>query len=758
MFEMNKKDAMKFRELPLKVLVGTTVTYDFTLMNRYVVFHYMSGVYAHYQVYDKQTGIQRRILNSKILYCEKNHALLVPFVIYALRNEQGHPWNMKIKAEVEEKDHVNLLFRGVMPQLGFSVREEQIQMAQTMLEGLTKKKITLYEAGVGTGKTMSYLVAAVLVTKMDTIYQYTQNPITIATSSIDLQRELVEKEIPKLSNALMRVGIIDRPLRVNIRKGKEHYFCLDRYFHMMRQFRRQPQKYQKLIDLFDGLNLAFTGFDLDEVNIPNYLKQRICVSGSCRNCPQRVMCKYDGYMRSSKIRGAYDIQVTNHNMLLMNQKLKATGGNELLQDSNYFIIDEAHKLMDAANSTYGVELCRGDMLILTEILKDYVAKSKKEYCRFTDLLERLEALNKKLFKSILAEVTSKEDRVSMKLTPAVIQIIDDLIVAINQINKYSLKEYQLVRCQNMIAILRMLKSKKNLCWIEFDGGTESATLSCIPADISDLISRDLWQTPNTHWVLTSGTMCDDSGFSYFESEMGMNKKISEHAIIEGRSGSPFDYGKNARLYIPDDLPLPTGNYDTYVKAMADRIVELVRATNGRTAVLFTSYRTLNDVFNQVEHRLDEYPLIKMSRSNKMAISQFKQSGNGVLFASGSMWEGIDCPGEILSSVIIVRLPFPARSQMMEFKKEQYSNVINFVDSYATPQMLIKLKQGAGRLIRTETDTGVVSILDARASRNGVYHDRVRKAFKQYPLIHTVQEVEDFMTGKASFMEGGKMVA
>jgi ATP-dependent DNA helicase DinG len=164
------------------------------------------------------------------------------------------------------------------------------------------------------------------------------------------------------------------------------------------------------------------------------------------------------------------------------------------------------------------------------------------------------------------------------------------------------------------------------------------------------------------------------------------------------------------------------------------------------------------VFNQVENRLNEYPLIKMSRSNKMAISQFKQSGNGVLFASGSMWEGIDCPGEILSSVIIVRLPFPARSQMMEFKKEQYSNVINFVDSYATPQMLIKLKQGAGRLIRTETDTGVVSILDARASRNGVYHDRVRKAFKQYPLIHTVQEVKDFMSGKDGFMEGGKMVA
>ena len=760
MFEINKKDTLKFRELPLRVVVGMTYYYDFTLMDRYVVFHSMSGVYARYQMFDKVSRIQHRILDSKIRFCDKNYSLLVPYMIYAVRNELGHPWGMRFKGEISKEDHVDILFRGVMPQLGFTVREDQIKMAKTMLDGLIKKKITLYEAGVGTGKTMSYLAAAYLATRMDTTYQYTQNPITIATSSIDLQRELVEKEIPKLSRALMQVGIIDKPLRVVIRKGKDHYFCLRRYFSMMRELRRNTEKNQILIDMFDELDLAFHGFDLDEVNIPNYLKQKICVSGSCRNCPQRIMCGYDEYMQYCKTRGACDIQVTNHNMLLMAQKLKSNGGNDLLQESNYIIIDEAHRLMEAANSTYGVELCRNDVYALTEVLKDYVAKSKQEYCRFTDLLERLEALNKRLFKSILADVSTTEDRVSMKLSAAVVQMLDEMILAINQINKYSLKEYQMVRCQNMVAVLRMLKSKKNLCWIELDGGTESAILSCVPANISELISKDLWQTPNTHWVLTSGTICDDSGFGYFKAEMGMDKMISEHTILEERSGSPFDYQKKARLYIPNDLPMPTADYDIYIKAIADRIVELVDATRGHTAILFTSYRALNDVYNKVADRLAQYPLIRMSRSNKMAINQFKASGNGVLFASGNMWEGVDCAGDILSSVIIVRLPFPARSQMMEFKKEQYGNVLNFVDSYATPQMLIKLKQGAGRLIRTETDTGIVSILDARASRTGAYHDRVRKAFEQYPLIHTVQEVRNFMYDVKSedYMEGGKMVA
>ena len=760
MFEITKKDARKFRELPLMIEKGITYYYDFTIMDRYVVFHSKNDIFVQYEMYDKVSHIQHKILKGKAMFCDKNYSLLVPFVIYSVRNELGHPWGVQLRGKINGGNLVEILFRSVMPQLGFTIREEQIQMAQTMLEGLGKKKITLYEAGVGTGKTMSYLIAAFLISKMDVTYQFMQNPITIATSSIDLQRELVKKEIPKLSRALMQVGIIDSPLRVVIRKGKDHYFCLRRYYNLMESLSLCPEKHQREIAMLKKLELPARGFDLDAVNLPNYLKQKICVGSSCRNCPQRIMCKYDVYVQSCKGRGACDIQVTNHNMLLMSQKLKACGGNDLLQDSNYIIIDEAHKLIDAANSTYGVELSRGDILVLTDILKDYVAKSKQEYCRFTDLLDKLEALNKRLFKTVLAGVTMTEDRESMKLSKPVLQMIDDMIVTINQINKYSLKEYMLVRCQNMVAILRMLKSKKNLCWIEVDGGTDSALLSCVPANVSELICKDLWQTPNTHWVLTSGTICDDSGFSYFKSELGMDKDISEHAILEGRSGSPFDYRKNARLYIPNDLPLPTGDYETYIEAISDRIVELVEATNGHTAVLFTSYRTLSDVYKQVASRLDQYPLIRMSRSNKLAINQFKESGNGVLFASGSMWEGIDCAGDILSSVIIVRLPFPPRSQMMEFKKEQFGNVVSFVGSYATPQMLIKLKQGAGRLIRTETDTGIVSILDGRASKTGAYHDRIKKAFEQYPLINTVQEVRSFMYDVKTdeYMEGGKMVA
>lgn len=171
---------------------------------------------------------------------------------------------------------------------------------------------------------------------------------------------------------------------------------------------------------------------------------------------------------------------------------------------------------------------------------------------------------------------------------------------------------------------------------------------------------------------------------------------------------------------------------------------VVKATHGHTAVLFTSYKALNAVFDLVKDDLKEYPLIKMSRSNKTAITQFKNSGNGVLFASGSMWEGVDCAGDILSSVIIVRLPFPLRSQTMEFKKMSCKNTKEFVQKYAVPQMIIKLRQGAGRLIRNETDTGILAILDARAAKGSAYRSRVMTTLGKYPRVSSIEEVTAFI--------------
>ena len=266
----------------------------------------------------------------------------------------------------------------------------------------------------------------------------------------------------------------------------------------------------------------------------------------------------------------------------------------------------------------------------------------------------------------------------------------------------------------------------------------------MPTQMKDSLRFSLWTTFNTHFALTSGTMKDDTGFSFFKDELGITGCLDQYSVSEFSCESPFDYRNHTRLYISEDTPIPDMRDPEYIPAIAREVVKLVKATHGHTAVLFTSYKALNAVYNLVQDELKEYPLIKMSRSNKTAITQFKNSGNGVLFASGSMWEGVDCAGDILSSVIIVRLPFPLRSQTMEFKKMSCKNTKEFVQKYAVPQMIIKLRQGAGRLIRNETDTGVLAILDARAAKGGVYRTRVLNTLDKYPLVSSISDVASFI--------------
>ena len=191
------------------------------------------------------------------------------------------------------------------------------------------------------------------------------------------------------------------------------------------------------------------------------------------------------------------------------------------------------------------------------------------------------------------------------------------------------------------------------------------------------------------------------------------------------------------------MPVPNHDDESYFKSVADEILKIIQASNGHTAILFTSYKTLSLVHDLLKDKLTAYDTICMTRSNKNAITDFKRSKNGILFASGSMWEGVNCVGDCLSSVIIVRLPFPMRSALLEEKKDACDSVGDFVDRYCTPNMLIKLRQGVGRLIRSESDTGVVSILDPRAESK-TYAARIGQALHKYPRVDSVEEIERFM--------------
>jgi ATP-dependent DNA helicase DinG len=213
--------------------------------------------------------------------------------------------------------------------------------------------------------------------------------------------------------------------------------------------------------------------------------------------------------------------------------------------------------------------------------------------------------------------------------------------------------------------------------------------------------------------------------------------------------SPFDYQNNTLLYISECTPKPDNRNKTYIAAITSEIERLIRAAHGHAAVLFTSYDAMGRVYAELGKRELPFPMFRLDKGGVKEIERFKQSGNGVLFASGSMWEGIDVPGDALSMLIIVRLPFQVPDAIGEYERKQYASFPAYLNNVLVPEMLIKTKQGYGRLIRLETDTGCAAILDCRANSRGSYRGRVLAALPGCRVTADITEVADFYKTKKS---------
>jgi ATP-dependent DNA helicase DinG len=195
------------------------------------------------------------------------------------------------------------------------------------------------------------------------------------------------------------------------------------------------------------------------------------------------------------------------------------------------------------------------------------------------------------------------------------------------------------------------------------------------------------------------------------------------------------------------MPFPNSKCPGYIAAITAEIERLILASHGHAAVLFTSYDAMGRIYAALSAKRLPFPLYRLERSNSKAIEQFKQSAGGVLFASGAMWEGVDIPGDALSMLIIVKLPFAVPDPIGEYEQTLYADMFEYKNRVIVPEMLIKLKQGFGRLIRKETDTGVVAILDSRVSGSGAYRARVLNALPDCRVTAEISDVKNFIEMK-----------
>ena len=685
-----------------------------------------------------------------------------------------------------EKNRV--IFTYVLTRYGYGIREKQIELASQMLTALRGMKISISEAAVGTGKTHAYIIAAVLQ-KLDGTNDFwirngyllsndfhadTPMPVVISTSSIALQRAITRDYIPEISRILLENRLIKRPLTCVVRKGKEHYLCDVRLKDYI------PHADAKIRTTLGSLLDNGANLDLGDMDYLNaHAKKKICVTDNCNTqCPLRDTCRYLAFMKDAQS-GRYDFQVCNHQYLLADLIRRNVGQRPLIPNYQAVIIDEAHKLEQAAQTMYGTAVSNKEIPSLAWHIKTLSFEDKKLTWSIKTFCDKLISLNTQLFSGLCAfmphidEMEDDTERFPTRIIGGVKTSLRSLRNSLDTLwerlsdnsdvsgHQESLRSYVLYTLQKLSERLEVFQSPDEIVyWLEMPKLTRKVTgeitLRCIPKNLGKYLKRDLW-SKRFPVVLTSGTLSAAGSFEYIKKRIGLDL-IPKGRLLETSKTPPFDYKNNCLLYISEVTPYPDNRKTRYINAISSEVERLITATHGHTAVLFTSYRVMEMVYEKIAGRKLGYPLFKLNRSGGGAIARFKNSGNGVLFASGSMWEGIDIPGDILSSLIIVKLPFQVPDPLSEYEREQYASDEEYKRLVILPDMLLKLKQGFGRLIRLESDTGVVAVLDSRARVGGAYRDAVLDALPPCRVTDSVKDVERFIQtvkNKDYFQEKGE---
>ena len=632
---------------------------------------------------------------------------------------------------------IERIFRILLPQNGLAVREEQISLCHAMLDTLLQNRIALCDAGVGIGKTYAYLTACILLKQYDHSGPAGFQPVVVSTSSVALQDAVIGEYIPFLSRIFLENHIIQKPIRAMIRKGKERFVCDAR----LSQRLAAVQEKQKNAGQRKALFSLRTYYDLDAVTgLSGFDRRQVCVPKVCpKECLLRSSCRYHQYLKEARSAEIF-VQICNHNYLLADAAHRLQDMRPLLNDYRALVIDEAHKLPDAARQMYGQSLSAEDFSELCALLEKekYILVAQRLREKFCTLMGAM----------YRGELLEEAQRTAFVLTADREAALRDCLSLLRQTQKQlapHLPRWITYRLGTTEQALNLFYTcdMRYILYIQYsrDG---SPSLCAASREMPEQLRRALW-LKGIPAILTSGTLMAGGSFDRTRQLMGLsaNKRLDDFIAV-----SPFNYRENCLLYIPDGLPRAQMGSEKEAKCLAEQICRLVEATHGHTLVLFTSYSLMGAVYNQVKDRLS-FPLMEVWRHSQEVIHQFKQAQNAVLFAAGSCWEGVDFPGDMVSSLIIVRLPFPVPDPLSEAEREQYPTLQDYIRAVIIPDMQVKLRQGFGRAIRTETDTCVVSILDHRAAPEKRYHRAVLETLPPLRITRKIEDVEAFIRAKKS---------
>lgn len=583
---------------------------------------------------------------------------------------------------------------------GFNPRAVQQQMAAAVASTIEQRGRLIIEAGTGTGKTLAYLIPALL----------SGRKIIVSTASRTLQTQLDEQVIPFLR------GVTGLPVRSAVLKGRNNYLCRYRlHSALARETDGRSRQAQRLLRLNQWAEQSRV-CDLSEVGDPGdgdiFWSRVSSTVENClgSDCPEYAECHV---VRARRAAQEAELAIVNHHLLLADFALREKGFGELLPGADVLIVDEAHHLPDIAGQFFGSRLSHRQLAELNTEIREELLRSCADV---PDLIQRCATAGTALAQALaqLAGQAGRLDRfalLEMESAASALAKLDGAwstlaagleLVADRSSDLDSLN----LRAQTALTQLRewQREDEDHIAW--FDRSPQGFALCRTPHDISGKL-RSLWGNPEAAWVLTSATLAVADSFDHFSARLGLEPTATE--LLD----SPYDYASHSMLYLPPELPDPNG--PGYTGAWLKAALPLLEAAGGGAFVLCTSQRAVREVAAWLRDRLPFTLLAQGEAARAELLKQFRDDGHAVLVGTHTFWEGVDVRGPALRLVVIDRLPFaspddPVLRARDAHVRQQGGNP--FTDLHL-PRAVLMLKQGAGRLIRDEQDQGVLMIADPR---------------------------------------------
>ncbi len=648
----------------------------------------------------------------------------------------------------------------------FEDRPEQVRMAHAVGIAIAEGQHLVVEAGTGVGKSLAYLVPSALHASRNSART------VISTNTINLQEQLTAQDIPLARRILADAGISEEDLRVAQLKGRQNYLCLLRWAAARHQRALSADEAQVLVRMLFWLGRTDTG-DRAELNLRRSEDAAWSrLSAQDAGC-LTSQCTYvrDGSCflhRAKKRAEAAHLLVVNHALLLSDV---ATGGN-VLPEYQHLVVDEAHHLEDEATKQFGFTAGEPELIdwldrLHTRVGRDreggvvgFVHSATRAAQQSGGPAPQLQAIARTLVQSVararervpaffrLLQTFAQQhgsgggeydERImlnrGMRVQPdwadveaawfeaeerlaETAGVVEELISALAHADPAAVLDRDALAaeagelCEAGEKLRRNVSKiigeddRDTICWLTLTRREASLSLSSAPLAVADTLKAKLFD-PKESVVLTGATLSTDGNFDYIRQRLGL--EAPEELML----GSPFDYRQSTLILTPSDMPEPA--QPGYAAATQSAIIDLVRASDGRALVLFTSHSALRTAYNGVKRPLEEQQILVLGQgidgTPKQLLAALKSSHRTVVLGAASFWEGVDVTGEALSLLMIARLPFSVPSDpVFQARAELFDQPF---EQYAVPQAILRFKQGFGRLIRRKSDRGVMVVLDRR---------------------------------------------